>query len=39
MLRRAGRRSGRLKLSLRVGLRTADGRLTTGRRTVTIRRR
>lgn len=39
MLRAAGRRTGRLKLSLRVGLRTADGRLTTGRRTVTIRRR
>jgi len=39
MLRRAGRSKGRLKLTLRVGLRTTDGRLTTGRRTVTIRRR
>ena len=39
MLRKAARRKGRLKLSLRVGLRTADGRLTTGRRTVSIRRR
>lgn len=39
MLRKAARRKGRLKLTLSVGLRTADGRLTTGRRTVTIRRR
>ncbi len=39
LLRKAARRKGRLKLALRVGLRAADGRLTTGRRTVIIRRR
>ena len=39
LLRDAARRKGRLKLTLRVGLRTADKRLTTGKRTITILRR
>ena len=39
LLRAAARRKGKLKLTLRVGLRTADNRLTTGKRTVTILRR
>ena len=39
LLRTAARRKGRLKLTLRVGLRTADKRLATGRRTITILRR
>ncbi|HEX5910068.1 MAG TPA: PQQ-dependent sugar dehydrogenase [Thermoleophilaceae bacterium] len=39
LLRAAARRRGRLKLTLHVGLRTADKRLTTGKRTITILRR